>query len=232
VRMPESSSEVFVSISRASQLLEAPERTVRRMADKLADTDRQLADTGGQKARLVRLSALAHLMGREIVADSGRHSDDSGSTVTQESADLLARIAELEALVADSGRQLADKEKALSDKEKVTLEAQKAADVAEAEKRGLEARLADTQAERDRLIKEKAEDSEKFTKVLEALQRAQDETRAARVMSSGRVVQQIEASGLAGDAQSEVSAAGGGITTPSATEEPKRGFWARLRGRG
>lgn len=51
----------FVSISRASQLLEAPERTVRRMAAKLADTDRQLADRG---TRLVRLSALASLMGR------------------------------------------------------------------------------------------------------------------------------------------------------------------------
>lgn len=45
-------------------------------------------------------------------------------------------------------------------------------------------------------------------------------------------MEQKEASGLAGDAQSDGSGSGGTLDTPSASEEPKRGFWARLMGRG
>ncbi|WP_395089422.1 hypothetical protein [Armatimonas sp.] len=94
--MPE---EGFVSISRASILLEAPERTVRRVSAKLADSDRHMADTG---ARLVRLSELALLMGKPwplaSVADS---KEANGGQV----ADTLEGLADKKTPLADSGRQ-------------------------------------------------------------------------------------------------------------------------------
>ena len=202
--------EGFVSISRASQLLEAPERTVRRMADKLADSDRQVADRG---TRLVRLSALASLMGKEIktapaseVADteeaSGRHMADKSGDVSDSSEGL-----------ADSGGHSGS---ALAD-------AEKRAAVAEARADLLERELGAWKEQSGRLDSRLAE-------ALEALQRAQDEARAARLIG-GRGAMQIEASGLTSGDSGEVSSAGEGITTPSASEEPKRGFWARLWGK-
>lgn len=197
----------FVTISRASQLLEAPERTVRRMAAKLADTDRQVADRG---TRLVRLVALASLMGKDLPTAPADPMADTQSTGGGQVADTLGDMAAKDQPVADTvGQPEGDwRARALV----------------------AEARLADTQAERDRLIREKDKDREELTGVLEALRKQaedSDKRLAAVLAGTGRL--QIASPGTSDGSQSSPETLGGGITTPDQAETPKRGIRDFLR---
>lgn len=189
----------FVTISRASILLEAPERTVRRMAAKLADTDRQLSATG---ARLVRLSALAASMGKELP---------------------LAPVADTQSDLADveeqDGRQVADTSEALADKEpglSATF-----SDLADAEKR---AAVAEARAEL--LERELADWKGQAREAMELARAAQDEVRAVRALSSRSTVQ-IEAAPTPGGSHSSPEGSGGVIPLPVVPERPWWQFWRR-----
>lgn len=95
----------------------------------------------------------------------------------------------------------------------------------------LRARLADTQAERDRLAALLEREGERLTLALEALRQAQDETRAVRAISARASVGLIEPQGaqngpIQGDSVPEAP-----MEPPTAKEAQngqKRGFWRRL----
>lgn len=208
--MPESE---FVTISEAARALGLSERQVRRYAGRMAESDRL---TSGSSPARVRLSALALLAGKVIVGES---------TPEEVTGSSPASVGHDDRLSAESVRPVSEgsnlRQSGVVSEDLATLREQLASVTAERD--GLTARLADTQTDRD-AWKEQAQT------LTEALRAAQDEARAARLIGA-RPMQQIEAPGLAGGDSGEVSASGGGITTPSISEEPKRGFWARLWGR-
>ncbi len=95
------SEEVFVSISRASQLLGVSERTVRRAAGHLPDTDRQKRQ--GSPA-LVRLSALALQMGRaDLVEGSPDMPDMDAGLAGQKKAAVPDTEEDIAGLAGHSG---------------------------------------------------------------------------------------------------------------------------------
>ena len=95
--------------------------------------------------------------------------------------------------------------------------------VAEARAELLEKAITDTQAERDAWKEQATRDSERLGEALRALAQAQDETRAARLIS-GRTVQQIEA-----EQQTLIPASG---ESPEKKEDKSSPWWAFLRRRG
>jgi len=213
----------FVTISRASHLLEAPERTVRRMAAKLADTDRQVADRG---TRLVRLGALASLMGKELPSAPAPEVAATESTGGGQVADTLGDVADTSEGLADKDHPVSATVGHLADASMVrTIDAEKRAAVAEARAELLERELVAWKEQAGKLDSRLAE-------ALEALQQAQDETRATRALSA-RSAMQIEPSERAGG-DSTGDASGGGIVSPDQDKPAGAGFWgavARLFGR-
>lgn len=207
--MPESD---FVTVSEAARALGLSERQVRRYAGRLAESDRPTPDatTGSSPAR-VRLSALALLAGK-VIAEESTPEKASGSSPAPAGHDDRPPAESVRPVSGVASGPLVSEDLA-------TLREQLASVTAERD--GLTARLADTQTDRD-AWKEQAQT------LTEALRAAQDEARAARLIG-GRPMQQIEAAGLAGDAQSAVSSAGEGITTPSASD---RSWWQFWKGRG
>jgi len=198
-------SEEFVTVSEAARALGLSERQVRRYAGRLAESDRPTPDatTGPSPAR-VRLSALALLAGKVIAEESTPEKASGPSPVPAGHDDRPPD----ESVRPMSGLLVSE--------DLATLREQLASVTAERD--GLTARLADTQADRD-AWKEQAREAIELARV------AQDEVRSARLIGQ-RPMQQIEASGLAGDAQSEVSASGEGIT-PSTTERSWWQFWRK-----
>ena len=195
-------SEEFVSISRASQLLEAPERTVRRMAAKLEGCDRQLADRG---TRLVRLSALASLMGKPLPVAPV--------------ADRLEEVADTEEApgrhLADTSEGLADKKEQLADSGGTNLHSGGQSESLLIEQ--LRAELESVKQDREHWRGQ----AEKSLQLVDQAQRLQ--------LAAQHRVAELEGKLLPPAGESE--GLGGTLDTPSAPEEPRRGFWARLWGR-
>lgn len=208
-------SEEFVTVSEAARALGLSERQVRRYAGRLAESDRPTPDatTGPSPAR-VRLSALALLAGKVISEESTP--EKASGLIEEASGPSPAPAGHDDRPPAESVRPVSG---LLVSEDLATLREQLASVTAERD--GLTARLADTQADRD-AWKEQAREAIELARV------AQDEVRSARLIGQ-RPMQQIEASGLAGDAQSEVSAPVGGITTPLDSE---RSWWQFWKGRG
>lgn len=192
--------EAWVSISEASIRLGVPERTARRAAGKLADTDRQVADNGRQR---VRLEALAVVLGVRQMTDKGGQVVDNPPSVEGEPVRQTSESGRQEAdSVSDNGRQEADtggdwRARAL---------------VAEARAELLERELGDW--------KEQAREA------LHALQQAQDDARAARLMPAGRGPGLI-ASQDARNGDSTGESVPSGVSAP-----PKRSLWPWRRKEG
>jgi len=91
-----------------------------------------------------------------------------------------------------------------------------------AERDGLKERLTDTQAERDAWKEQAGTYSERLGEALRALQQAQDEARAARLMPAGRGPGLIASQ----DAQNGDST---GATAQSGASAPREGILAKLR---
>nr|WP_309686465.1 hypothetical protein [Armatimonas sp.] len=201
--MPEApklqSEERFVSISRASQLLESPERTVRRMAAKLADTDRQVADRG---ATVVRLVALASLMGKELSTTLVDPVADTQHSNGRQVADTLT---DTKRGVADSGGQ---SESALVEQLRSELESVK-----------LDREHWRGQAEKSLQLVDQAQQ-------LQLVAERKVAELEGKVLPA---VEQKDASSRADSPHAQESGIGGGITPPSQAEEPRPGFWSFLR---
>jgi len=226
--MPESE---FVTVSEAARALGLSERQVRRYAGRLAESDRLPAQsvrpgdrptpdatTGPSPAR-VRLSALALLAGK-VIAEESTPEKASGSSPAPAGHDdrLPAESVRPVSGVASEGSNLRTSGPLVSE-DLATLREQLASVTAERD--GLTARLADTQADRD-AWKEQAQT------LTEALRAAQDEARAARLIG-GRPMQQIEAQNLTAGDSGASEASGGPLDTPDTVKVP---WWAFWKGRG
>ena len=214
--MPESD---WVNASQAVAALGVSERSVRRFAGQLPGTARRKRQ--GLPVEF-RLSALADLMGRtEVLTTLPGDARQLPESAGHEQAGTNRQAA------GDAGQneQLTALRAELAEERELAHASELRAAVAEARAELLATSLADTQAERDRW-------QEQAREALEVARAAQDQERAGRLLGSGRAVQQIEASGLTGGDSGVSEVSGGMLDTPSASEEPKRGFWARLWGRG
>lgn len=207
--MPEASDlqpeSEFVTVAEAVSRLGVSERSVRRFAGQLPDTARRKRQ--GKPAEF-HLATLAALMGRDDLPDTARQVPDN---------DRQAPAGE-KAAETGGARQVPDS----AGQEEATSAAQGLRESA--------------------LVEQLKSEVEYLRSALAASQQIASQAQQLQLIAERKVgelegkllpaMEQKEASGLAGDTQSEVSPSGGGITTPSASEEPKRGFWARLRGRG
>ena len=224
--MSEPAAEGFVTVAEAARALQLSERQVRRYAGRLAESDRLTPDamTGASPARSeasalrVRLPALAALAGKVLAEEKA--SDGASGSLPEVTGASPAPAGHGDRLPDESVRPVSG---AMVSEDLAALREQLASVIAERD--GLTARLADTASDRD-AWKGQAQE------LTQALQRAQDETRAARVMSSGRVVQQIEASGLTGGSQSGDTARSGSLDTVVTHETGKAPWWAFWRRRG
>ncbi|WP_309709889.1 hypothetical protein, partial [Armatimonas sp.] len=200
--METSEDRSFVTVSELARALDISPRQASRWMARAAVADRDTTASGQSR---VRLAAVVALREATVIKKHDRHQERSiedlpstvtdsdmtvapdTMTVTRRSSEAhddghAAEASELRTVALDLIRtELETERRRASDLEK-------RAAVAEARAELLEKSLTDTQGERDRW----ASQAESLT---EALQRAQDETRAARLIG-GRQVQQIEAAGL------------------------------------
>jgi hypothetical protein len=215
--------EEFVTVSEAARALGLSERQVRRYALQLGPTDKRQdpkRQHKGQPVGLVSLEALRKATEKDITTEKPSGTDNG-----------QPRGMPVESTGKASGVPVEPAPVAPVDLLERISEAEKRAAVLEAERDGLTARLADAQKAALDTASDRDAWKEQAQTLTEALRAAQDEARAARLIG-GRPMQQIEAQNLTAGDSGASEASGGGITTPSASEEPKRGFWARLRGRG
>ncbi len=227
----------FVTVAEAARALHLSERQVRRYAGRLAESDRLPAGkasalqpqsvrrgdrptpdamTGPSPAR-VRLSALALLAGKVIVEGNAR--DEASGPLPEVTGSSPAYAGHDDRPPSESVRPVSG----VVSEDLAILREQLARVTAERD--GLTARLADTQAERDRW-------QEQAREAMEVARAAQDQERAGRLLGSSRAPVQIEASGLTAGDSGEVSSAGGGIVPPAPVEAAPGGFWSRLFRRG
>ena len=203
--MPDSE---FVTVAEAARALQLSERQVRRYLPLLRPTDkRQDANRQhkGQPVGLVSLEALRKASTKDSNTEkpSGTANGHATGVPVETSGKASGVPVELLAALAEANQRAA---------------------VAEARAELLATSLADVQRERN-------DWKEQAAGALEALQRAQDEARAARLMPT-RAAMQIEASGLTGGDSGVSEVSGGGITTLETVETIKQGFWGRLFRRG
>jgi chromosome segregation ATPase len=207
----------FVTVAEAARALQLSERQARRRAAVLQATGRTRTD--GR----TRLVTVADMM--TVRPDTDKKNPPAS---TDASAETTGRT--------DGHDRMTDRTDIKNDRTDVRMEELRSE--LEAEKRRSAVLEAQKQGAEDRaalLERELGDWKSQAQELTQALQRAQDEARAARVMSSGRVVQQIEPSGFTGDTQSGDTAPGGPLDTQGTSEaqEGKRaGFWAMLFRRG
>lgn len=216
--MPEpavESSPEFVTVSEAARALQLSERQVRRYLPLLDPTDKRQdpkRQHKGQPVALVSLAALETLQKQGTAEEkpSGKPNGHSSGVPVEPSG--TARGVPVAVAPVELLERLAEAEKRTA--------------VLEAERDGLMARLADatkhqadTATDRD-AWKAQAQD------LTQALQRAQDEARAARLIG-GRAAPALSALETSDGSQSSPSVSGGVIDRPEAVERPWWAFWRK-----
>lgn len=208
----------YVTVSELAKVLGLSERQAARWVARVSDTDRLTSDIGPTRVRLASVMQLRQKPNGErfppektsdtsfITSDASPKMTDTRQTHVSHEADTTSDA------VGDLLREL-EKERSRSA-------------VLEAEKKGLEARLTDTQEDRDAWKAEAGTYSERLGEALRALQQAQDEARAARLLPSGRSAALIASQETAGGDSTGASAPGG-ASAPS--PRPKR-WWPFSRG--
>lgn len=206
--MPEAE---FVTVAEAARALQLSERQVRRYAGRMAESDRLTPDaTAGPSPARVRLSALAALAGKVII--EGNATGETSGPLPEVTGSSPAYAGHDDRPPGESVRPVYG----VVSEDLATLREQLASVTAERD--GLTARLADTQADRD-AWKEQAREATLLARV------AQDEVRSARLIGQ-RPMQQIEALETPGGSQSSPDVPSGVIDR---TEQEKRPFWAFWR---
>lgn len=204
------SEDTFVSISRASLLLGVNERSARRAAGHLSDTDRQIA---AGCPTLVRLSALASQMGKPLPA----------SEVSDTSPDLSDTKSEAPDSVSDRKEPLSDSSAGVSDKKAAVSDTGEATSAAH----GLR---------ESALVEQLKSEVEYLRSALAASQQIASQSQQLQLIAERKVGEMegksLPSSGLSAGDSGGSGVPGEGIVPPSVSEEPRRGFWARLWGRG
>lgn len=218
---PHEADKEFVSVGQAAKVLGVSDRTARRMAGQLADSDRTEGTGHGRRVRLAAMQALrSEALQQRGKGDSSFHLETAPKPKTGQDADTVAgQWPDSGHVHPVNGRSMAGQD--------TNAVAELAA--LRAEKEGLLARLTDTASDRDAWKEQAARLDTRLAEALEALQRAQDEARASRLIGGGRAAMQIEASGLTAGDSSEGSGPGGGIVPPESVTRP---WWAFWKGRG
>jgi hypothetical protein len=210
----------FVTVSQAAKLLAVSDRTARRMAGQLADNDRT-PDTG--HGRRVRLAAMQALRSEALQQRGKSPSSFHVESAPGQGADTVpGQWPDSEHDHTVNGRSMAGQHDRLD----ASLMAELA--TLRAEKEGLLARLADTASDRDAWKEQAGKLDTRLAEALEALQRAQDAERSARLIGQ-RSAMQIEAVSTPDSPQSSPDPSGGTIPSP---ESARRPFWAFWKGKG
>jgi hypothetical protein len=221
----EDRSSEFVSVGQAAKLLAVSDRTARRMAGQLADSDRT-PDTG--HGRRVRLAAMQALRSEALQQrGKGTSSFHVETTPGQDSDTVSGQWPDSGHGHPVNGRTMAGQHDRLD----TSLMAEGSNLLAElatlrAEKEGLLARLADTASDRDAWKDQAGKLDTRLAEALGALQQAQSETRAARALSS-RSAMQIEAVSPSDGSQSPPDPSGGTISSPESKKRPVWAFWKK-----
>jgi hypothetical protein len=206
-------SEEFVTIAEAAERWSVPARRVRHVLERCAKRGGNVPQTLQKtfRTKTGERSAVAYpvaWLGALLEAEPTQE-ETLQRSASERSANEAKRGAE--------PFQHSAPERSEGDAELPSSDWKARALVAEARAELLATSLADTQSERDRWASQ-------AESLAEALQRAQDEARAARLIG-GRPMQQIEAHAApAGDSDAS-EALGGALYTP----RQKTGFWSFLR---
>ena len=200
----------FVSVGQAAKLLAVSDRTARRMAGQLADSDRTEGTGHGRRVRLAAMQALrSEALQQRGKGDSSFHVETASKPKPGHGHPV-------------NGRSMAGQD--------TNAVAELAA--LRAEKEGLLARLADTASDRDAWKEQAARLDTRLAEALEALQRAQDEARASRLIGQWSVPM-LSPLETADGSQSSPDVPGGTIprrsSEASAPDTTKRPFWAFWR---
>lgn len=223
----------FITVGQAAKLLGVSDRTARRMAGQLADSDRT-ADTGhGRHVRLAAMQALRSesLQQRGKGAPSFHVETASMPNPSQDADTVTGQRPDSGHVHPVNGRTVAGQDASLM-AEGSSLLAELAG--LRAEKEGLLARLADTASDRDAWKEQAGRLDTRLAEALEALQRSQDAERSARLIGQ-RPAMQIEAvsggSNLRSDtpdgSQSSPDVPGGTIPSPETSKRPFWAFWRK-----
>ena len=168
----------YVTTSELAKVLGLSERQAARWVSRVSDTDRLTSDIGPTRVRLASVMQIRQKSAGER-PPSTKTSDMSviASDTPPEVTDTRqTRVSHETDTTSDTLEDLL-----------LRLEQERSRSaVLEAEKKGLEARLTDTQAERDAWKEQAGKDGERLTLALEALRQEQEQARAARLLPSGR----------------------------------------------
>lgn len=200
---PEALGE-FVTVAEAASALGLSERQVRRLIARLEPTDKRQDSNRlhkGQPVALVRLLSVEALQKREGESTGKANGQQEAGPVGSTGKPTAGPVGEVLQLAPDIAQKLAD--------------AEKRAAVAEARADLLERELGDWKEQAGTY-------SERLGEALRALQQAQEETRAARLLPSGRGPGLIASQETTGGDSGGASVPSG-VSAPS--PRPKRAWW-------
>lgn len=219
-------SEEFVSVGQAAKLLAVSDRTARRMAGQIAASDRT---EGTGHGRRVRLAAMQKLRSEALQQRGSATKTFHVETEPGHDADSVA------GQWPDNGHEhpVNGRTMARQHDRPDTANLTELAGL-RAEKEGLLARLADTASDRDAWKEQAGRLDTRLAEALEALQRAQDAERSARLIGQ-RSAMQIEAvsggspprSDTPDGSHSSPDTPGGTIPLPESEKRPFWAFWRR-----
>ena len=217
--MSEALAGDFVTVAEASERWSVPARRIRHVLERSVKRGETPPETLQKtfRTKTGERSAVAYPVAwlGTLIDVENPQAETLQRSVAERSANEAKQIAEPLQRSAPERSELSDwKARALVAEARAELLEKSVADAQKA--------TADTASDRDAW-------KDQAASLTEALQRAQDEARASRLIGGGRAVQQIEASGLTGGDSSGDTAQGGGITAPTVPEGEKRSLWSWLR---
>jgi hypothetical protein len=220
----------FVTVPELARALSISERQAARWALRVSDIDRHMSDTRQTRVRLASVIEL-------------RSKATGKPSASQIPTDTTSDVSDINHQMSDTDREMTDtrqtRVRRVSDVTTPTaaailseleLEKRRSA-VLEAEKEGLIARLADaslylseTVSDRDAWREQAGRLDTRLAEALGALQQAQDEARAARLIGQ-RSVMQLEASGFTDATVNEKSSSDAESQQDSGKCHPFWAFW-------
>lgn len=216
--MPE---EQFLTVSELARALSISERQAARWVSRVSDADRLTTDGGPTRVRLASVIELrAKATGKPSPSANPQILE---SDMTDNRADT--RLSQYRHDVSHKSDVTVPTLAALRDE--LENEKRRAA-VLEAERDGLTARLADTASDRDAWKEQAGRLDTRLAEALEALQRAQDEVRSARLIGQ-RFPMQLEASGLTDATVDKKIGSDGERQSDSEKKYPFWAFWKHVK---
>lgn len=222
----------FVTVPELARALSISERQAARWALRVSDIDRRVSDTRQTRVRLASVIELrSKAIGKPSASQIPTDTTSDMSDVNHQMSDTERQMTDMrQTRVRHDDRHVSDitTPTAADILSELELEKRRSA-VLEAEKEGLMARLADasqhlseTVSDRDAWREQAGRLDTRLAEALGALQQAQDEARAARLIGQ-RSMMQLEASGLTDATVNEKT---GSDAESQGDSDKGRPFWA------